>query len=377
MQIIKSLKYQRHITRLRKTRAYLRARQIFPMGGETYVDDREKLEQAEVVRIEWPGSVSKPRFGLVRDYGPYPRWTKYRRFLENNGFVHSIYNLHAHDWIEKAREFDVIVGFVSSELWHLQEMREKYHFLESYLQKLTYPSTKHINLYEDKRLEAYICEVNQLPFARAFISYDKSNALDWAEKLNYPLVSKVIPTSGSSGVELIENSRQARAIIQQAFSTRGRKTHTAIFRQKNYVYFQKFIENDGYDLRCTVVGKRVWGYYRKVLEGDFRASGMRNTEEKRELPEKAMRVALALNQMVKSPILVVDMVHSLDGKYIIIEYSPICQMATPEQAHLNGVPGGYVLKTDGSFHFEEGRQWLHELGLREFLLKDYLACRDS
>jgi hypothetical protein len=120
-----------------------------------------------------------------------------------------------------------------------------------------------------------------------------------------------------------------------------------------------------------VVGNWVFGYYRKVLRGDFRASGM-NLVEKRGLPVEAMNIARKLNRIVKSPLLVVDMLHSLDGQYYVIEYSPICQMETPEQLHVDDVPGVYIFNDDECFHFEEGRYWVHELALREFLLKDYL-----
>jgi hypothetical protein len=115
----------------------------------------------------------------------------------------------------------------------------------------------------------------------------------------------------------------------------------------------------------------VFGYYRKVLRWDFRASGM-NLLEKRELPEQAIRMAREVNRIIKSPMLVVDMLQGLDGRYSIIEFSPLCQVETPEQLHVNGVPGVYVFDNDDSFHFEKGRYWVHELALKEFLSSDYL-----
>ncbi len=361
------------IKRITKNSAYVRLRKLFPMAEPTYIDDRDKLSNAEIIRIQWPDHIKKPKFGLIQDYGPYPRWTKNRRFLENNGFEYEIFNIHAKDWLEKAQSLDVIVGFISSELWDLQEMRDKYFFLEKYLQKRTYPSPDHIRLYEDKKLEAYICQCFSLPFADTHISHDKQDALRMAEKLSYPVVSKVVPGSGSAGVELVRNMAQARQIIDQAFSPNGRTTHMSVFRQKNYVYFQDFVPNDGYDIRIMVVDNWVFGYFRKTPEGDFRASGM-NLVEKRALPGEAMQIALRLNAVVKSPLLVVDLVHGLDGKYHIIEFSPICQMEFPEQLHVDGIPGVYIFDPDGTFRFEKGKYWVHELALREFLIKDYLPA---
>lgn len=365
------LKSLKAFKKIQKTTLYSRFRQYFPMPNLIYLDDRDKINDAEVVKIDWPVQIKKPRFGIIRDYGVYPRWTKYCRFLENNAFEYEIYNLHAHDWIEKAKNLDVFVGFVSSEFWDLQEMREKYHFLETYLYKKTYPSPNHVFLYEDKCLEAYLSKVFKLPIANTYISHDKSDALQIIEGVPYPLISKIVPSSGSMGVELVHSKTHARKIIEQVFSPTGRKTHQVSFRQKNYIYFQEFIPNDGYDIRVIVVGNWVFGYYRKVLEGDFRASGM-NLVEKRELPEEAMRIALKAYEAIKSPKIVVDMVHGTDGKYHIIEYSPICQMEFPEQLHVGGVPGVYLFEND-SFVFKKGRYWLHELALQEFLMKDYLT----
>jgi glutathione synthase/RimK-type ligase-like ATP-grasp enzyme len=369
--MFETIKHTKIVTKLRKTLFYSHLRQYFPIPDYVYVDDRDKINDAEIVNIEWPSNVKKPRFGIVRDYGIYPRWTKYCRFLENNGFEYGIYNIHAHNWIETAANYDVIIGIVSNEIWRLYELREKYYFLETYLGKVTCPRTGHMNLYENKILEAYISKVCGLPFAKTYVSYDKEDALHILENLNYPAVSKVVPSSGSVGVELVLGARQGRKMVQQAFSRQGRRTHIIPFRQKNYIYFQEFVPNDGYDIRVIVVGDWVFGYYRRTLEGDFRASGM-NQIEMRALPEEAMKIARKVYGAVKSPMLVVDMVHGLDGNYRIVEFSPVCQVELPEDLVVNGVPGVYIFDDDETFHFEAGRYWVHELVLKEFLLKDYL-----
>jgi glutathione synthase/RimK-type ligase-like ATP-grasp enzyme len=305
----------------------------------------------------------------------FPRWTKYRRFLEHNGFPYGLYDLHAHDWIERARPFDVVVGLVSNEPDRLQETRVKYHFLESYLGKACYPSASQAFLYENKCLEAYIATACGLPFAKTYVSHGKEDALAMLETARFPLVSKVNGSSGSIGVELVRTPRKARRIIRQAFSKAGRSIHVPWFRQKDYVYFQEYVPNDGYDIRVILTGDRAFGYYRKVLKGDFRASGM-NTVERRELPEEAIRVARTVRQHVRGPLLVVDMVHGLDGRYVIIEYSIVCLHDRAEDLQVDGVPGVYVIGEDGAIRFEKGRFWLHELALKQFLLDDYLPrCR--
>ena len=369
------IKYTKLITKLRKTAWYARARQYFPMHNPGYVDDRATVNDAEIVRIDWPTHVCKPRVGVVRDEAIYPRWTKYRRFLENNSFDHDIYDLHASDWIRKAEKFDLVVGFPSSTTWELTEFRRKYYVLEKFLGKRCFPSPDYVNLYEDKFLEASLAEIYDLPFIKTYTAHNEANALTLIETLQYPVVSKVNPSSGSMGVELVRTKKDARRIVKQAFSRLGRSTYSNHFRQKNYIYFQEFIPNDGHDIRVIVIGNCVFGYYRKVLDGDFRASGM-NLVEMRDIPEEAMKMALRVNECIKSPMLAVDMLHALNGNYYVIEYSPVCLSELPEDLIVNGVPGVYMFDGIDCFRFQPGKYWTAELALREFLLKDYLSFQE-
>lgn len=366
------LKQNRFIKKIRKTKTYSRFRQHLRMPEFDYIDDRDEIEDAEIIKIVWPENVKKPTIGIVKDKDNlYPRWTKYCRFFENNSFRYGFVDIHAHHWIEEVNEYDIIVGFFSSAYFDLIEIRNKYYFLETFLNKTCYPSSQHANLYENKRLEAYLASVYNFPFVKTTISHDKTDALQLIKKFNYPIVSKIDPSSGSSGVEMVISEKQATKIVEQAFSNVGRKTHMVYFRQSNYVYFQDYVPNDGYDIRVIVVGNMAFGYYRKILKGDFRASGM-DQVEMRELPADAIKIAWRVNKIIKSPMLVVDMVRGFDGKFRIIEYSPTCLMEKQKQLLVNDVPGAYILDSEGNPQFKPGKFWVHELALKEFLLNDYL-----
>ena len=93
----------------------------------------------------------------------------------------------------------------------------------------------------------------------------------------------------------------------------------------------------------------------------------------KELAEEPLRIARQVNEVVKSPMLCVDMVHGLDGQYHIIEMTPTFQLPYVDYMVVKGVPGIYVFDEDGSFHFEAKRYWLHDLCLTEFLLNHYLS----
>lgn len=355
---------------LSKTFFYTRIRPIFGSLNifETkYYDDSANLENDGVpaVLVDWPADIRKPLVGVIRDVGPAPRWTKYMRFLKNNGIPFELYDLHSHSWLDHASKFGVILGVVSSSPHYLDEQRRKFNVLEQHLGIMCYPTVFDLMLFEDKILEAFLSQVNGFPFIKTYVANDFNDAILQSRNFTFPLISKVVPGSGSVGVEIIRNAKQCKHIIKQAFSVNGRSTHTRYFRQKNYVYFQDYIENDGYDLRVIVVGQMVFGYYRKVLKGDFRASGM-GLVEKRELPFEAMKIARYMYAKLDITMLVVDMLCDKNGRYHVIEFSPICRIDTPEQLHVKGQPGVYIFEDDLSYHFEKGRFWVHELALKRF-----------
>jgi glutathione synthase/RimK-type ligase-like ATP-grasp enzyme len=359
------------LKRLSKSMFYSRMRQYFPMPEDQIIDDRSSLCNSEFLRIEWPKDLPKPNVGLIQDKGPDPYWTRYARFLENNSIPFKFYSIHDHDWLEKSKPFDVIIGKPASASFELEEFQEKVFILENHLKKNCFPGFKETILYENKKIESYLSEIYGFPFIHTYISYEKKDAIELLERMNFPCVSKIVPGSGSIGVELVLSKTKAKRIIDSAFSLNGRKGYVLYSRQKNYVYFQDFIQNDGYDMRVIVVGKKVFGFYRKTIKGDFRASGMK-LEEKRELPIEAMKIARKLNMVINCPFLVVDMLHGKDGNFYINEISPFCGISTQDELQVNGVPGAYVFDTEEEYHFEPVNYWLHEAILLEYFENYYL-----
>jgi glutathione synthase/RimK-type ligase-like ATP-grasp enzyme len=371
MQLL-GIKKSKTFKKITCTILYSRLRSRFPSKSPVIYDDRDTIGTGvRTVKMDWPLGIAKPKVGVIQDPGQTPRWTKYSRFLETNDIPFGFYDLNSLRWLQKAGDFDVIVGVESSNPYHLEEIRRKYYLLEHHLNKRCYPSYKDLLLYEDKILETYLSQIYHFPFIKTHVYNSRDEALQAADLFNYPLISKVVPASGSIGVELIGSKRQCISLIKKSFSKSGRKTHLPYAIQKNYVYFQDYVPNDGYDLRVIVIGNLVFGYYRKVLEGDFRASGM-GVFEKRGLPLEAMRIARAVNTHLKCPMLVVDLLRGNDGQFYIIEISPICRVDTPEQLHVDGKPGVYVFSDDLTFQFKEGRYWVHELALKEYFRNEFI-----
>lgn len=313
------------------------------------------------------------RVGLVKDSeldapGYFARrasWPKYERFLKNNNIHYSYYDIHASEWQAEAEKFDIVIWHPQSTPDFLSEAKSKIYFLEKYLKKRCYPSFAELWSYEDKIHANYLYNLYGLPHVTTFISYSKDDARKFIYNTTFPVIAKINTGSASCGVEKLNNIKSALRYIYAVFSKTGRKTYHPYERQVNYVYFQNFIKDSKFDLRVIVVGNKIFGYYRYPKTGDFRASGA-GIIEKKELPEKAMRLAIRTKELFKATSLAVDMLYS-EGEQIfyIIETSIFCGIDTAEQLVIDGKPGYYEYAGD-QFIFKEGRFWIQELALQDF-----------
>jgi glutathione synthase/RimK-type ligase-like ATP-grasp enzyme len=329
------------------------------------MDDRHELDAAEQVLISWPIDRARPKIGLVQDRKNPPYWTKYERFLRNNQFPFEYYDIHRSDWLALSKQFDTIIWASEGTAPEIEEFKRKIFTLEKYYRKTCFPSFETLMWNEDKIFQFEMLKMFDFPVIDTFISHNLPEALAKIQQFDYPLVTKVPVGAGSLGVELVKNVRQAENIVKQAFSAVGRQIYWPYFRQKDYIYFQKFMPNAGYDLRVIAVGNKVFGYYRDVPQGEFRASGM-GLVRRDDIPEEAMQLAMQVIKKLDLVIAAVDMLRDSAGKLHIIEMSAFIQVDTGIQLEVDGVPGAYVFESSGTHHFEPGMVWIQELALKEF-----------
>ncbi|MDR3576763.1 MAG: hypothetical protein P4L50_23105 [Anaerolineaceae bacterium] len=336
----------------------------------------ELLESAEKIRIDWPANLKKPLVGLVQEnFEIYAYWPVYQRFLANNAIPFEYYDVHRSDFAECAKKFDLILWHTQSSPSALAEARSKIEFLEKSLGKLCYPSADDLWFYEDKARQFWLFEKNQLPVVKTFVSYSKAEALQYIKSCSYPIVSKEITNSSSHGVSLLKTPRQAKSFCNQAFSS-GINTSFNYARQKDYVYFQEFVPNYGYDLRVIMAAGSYFGYYRYPAAGDFRASGSGDVR-KELIPEEALLLAQKVREALRcSRFLAVDLIRDRrDDCYYIIEASIFIQVKTSEQLKVDGVPGRFQFE-NGAFKFLPGRFWVQELVLQD-LMNEWIEANET
>jgi glutathione synthase/RimK-type ligase-like ATP-grasp enzyme len=331
----------------------------------TIHDDSAQLDSADLVLIPWPENQPKPKVGLVQDRMYPPYWTKYERFLKNNSFPFKHFDVHRSDWLSESKQFDVIIWGCEGVSPDIEEHKRKTFILEKYCAKVCFPSFETLMWNEDKIFQYEWLRLFNFPVTETFISHSCAEVLDRIHQLDYPLVTKVHVGAGSLGVELVKNCREAQIIARQIFSPVGRSTYWPFYRQKGFVYFQKFQPNEGYDLRVIAVGDKVFGYYRDVPKDEFRASGM-GLVRKGALPEDAVELAMQLIKKLDLVIASVDMLRDPAGELHIIEVSANITVETPGQLHVDGIPGAYLFDSSGKFHFEPCKLWIQELALKDF-----------
>lgn len=341
-------------------------------SGEVVTLNDLQLDEAEKVTTD--KSVSdRIKVGLVSDvysilseglvnsraYSP-----KYERFLKNNRIRYEYYDITAHDWIDRAKQFDVIIWHTASDPVTQSCAESKIYVLDKLMGKVCLPSFDEIWSYENKINAHYLYQFHQLPEIPTFVTFDKKDALAFAKETSYPVISKLTTGSAAHGVEKINSENDCVRLIHKVFSAAGRKTYWPFCRQKGYVYFQQFMEDATFDLRIIVIGNKLLGYYRLPKKGDFRASGA-GIYEKKEIPEEALDLAYRVKEAFHSRCLATDLLYSEKRhRYYIIESSVFIGVDTCEQLVVNGVPGYYEKMSDG-YVFREGRYWIQELTLKE------------
>lgn len=222
-----------------------------------------------------------------------------------------------------------------------------------------FPNSETCWHFDDKVTQKYLLESLGISMVKSYVFLDRTKALEWARKTEYPKVFKLKGGAGSTNVFLVRDISRARKLINKAFSTgfppvsrwsalnerwwhfrRDRSLVSffnisrGIFRalirnpvlkrlpvQKNYAYFQDFIPGNDSDIRVIVVGNKAFGIKRMVRDGDFRASGSGKLLYKPEqIPHKCIQMAFDLAKKAKAQSLALDFVF-LDGSPLIVEMS--------------------------------------------------------
>ncbi|WP_180186102.1 RimK family alpha-L-glutamate ligase [Acinetobacter sp. YH01008] len=333
------------------------------------------LEEAEKFFLDKPICIS---VGLVRDSDNFANeglvterayFPKYERFLKNNQISYSFYDPFRSNWMEEAEKYDLIIWHTDSDPSTQEIAESKIYILEKMGIKC-FPSYDEIWSYESKVRANYLYKLYDLPTIPTYISHSKQDTIDYLKHVRFPIISKISTGSASFGVDKINDYNEAKKVVDKIFSYKGKDTYFKYQSQKNYVYFQEYIEDATFDLRVICIGDELFGYYRYPNKGDFRASGAGNYEKK-EIPNEALELAYKVREKFGSTMLATDFVYSeKKKKYFIIESSIFIGIDTCEQLCINGVSGKYKRLDESNYQFIPGKYWIQEVSLKSYIEKN-------
>lgn len=203
--------------------------------------------------------------------------------------------------------------------------------------------------YDEKVAQHYLLSSINAPRIPSYVFYDYYEASEFVNNAEYPLVFKLSVGAGSANVLKIESKDEAQKIVDMMFKKgifpytlnefKNENNHKHRIKeairyiktgeyptppwyymmQKDYVYFQKFLPNNKYDIRVTIIGNRAFAFIRYNRDGDFRASGSGKIDyDINKIPIEAVKIAFKVSKKCKFQSMAYDFMYDND-KVVINE----------------------------------------------------------
>lgn len=249
----------------------------------------------------------------------------------------------ADDIMQQLEDVDALV-------WHwtharYEQKRNAKNVLEAAAKKgiWVYPDLNTCMSFDDKVAQKYLLEAIDAPFVETHVFWDKLQAEQWIAKATFPVVHKLAGGAGSTNVMLIHDAKEARKVCRRRFASHysikeilgNRSTLRGMLRyfikevnerymglDKGYVLFQKFLPDNAYDIRVTVIGEKAVIFKRYVRENDFRASGSGKIDYTvSEQDKQAIPIAFEVADKLKTQTIALDFAYDVDKELKIIEIS--------------------------------------------------------
>jgi ribosomal protein S6--L-glutamate ligase len=141
---------------------------------------------------------------------------------------------------------------------------------------------------------------------------DSCEALAAFERLGGDVLVK--PIFGSEG----------RGIVRVSDPELAMRTFRTLERIGAVLYLQRFIQNEGFDVRVLVLDGQVLGGMRRRANGDFRANvSCKGTAEPHAVSDCEARFALAAAEATGARFAGVDLLYGRDGRCYVIEVNAV------------------------------------------------------
>lgn len=305
-----------------------------------------------------PVSAYEPKYpyilGIIKEFW-HAHWP-YIAACRDLRVAYKVLDVSDPEWIDVIEQSgcDAFLVWPSAHMTIWKQMyEERLKIMTEELGRLIYPSYKEVWMYESKRKMYYWLRANRIPHARTWIFYDLDQALNFANKVQLPIVFKSDHGAGSSGVIIFRNRSKLERFIKKCFK-RGFLKQKAypLDRQWGNVLFQEYVP-DATEWRVIRIANSYFAY-EKLKVGDFH-SGSHAWQYSRPKLD-LLRFFRDITEKANFSSMDFDIFETKDGKYLVSEMQTVFGMGYPyEMCVVEGKPGRMVYQiTTDSWRFEEG-----------------------
>lgn len=310
---------------------------------------------------------------------------KWQIACDKRSVNYDIIDLTKSDWLDKIKrkKYDLCLLRPSGTVSHYKQMYdERVYSIVYYLGLSVFPSLKEIMIYENKRMLSYFLESQDIPHPKTYVFYNKQEAEEFIEKVEYPIVGKTAIGASGSGVKIIREKKDTFEYISQAFSKKGIKSRFGpnrntgspsswtkkaiqepsylIKKIKEYLYrysrgqtdfliFQEYIPHE-YEWRIVKIGESYFGH-QKIKTGEM-ASGTKGIDFVKP-PSSILNFTKDLCAKHNFNSMAFDLFEDGKGGYLVNELQTIFGHVQDYILEVDGKPGRYIFK-DEKWVFEEG-----------------------
>ncbi len=324
---------------------------------------------------------------IINNYFPGKMYIYAMKFLEifaANNIEYRIVDIHQVDFYELIRESKLFINYTGTDSIHLQQLKSVNTVLNKSFTNKIFPNYETSWHLDDKLAQFYLLSYNNFPVVDNYIFWDKEKALEFSEKTLYPIIFKLKGGAGSLNVCKVNNQTHAKLIISRMFSRgigngeipgvsayktfnsninkviksnikrfllkAGVRYNQNDFRgiEYGYVLFQKYLPDNNFDTRVTVIGNRAFAFRRFNRKNDFRSSGSGIIDyNHKKINLEAIKLAFEISERLSFQTMAYDILVDIDGNLKVIE---MCHMFADWAVYncegywdknFNWIPGNY------------------------------------
>lgn len=275
--------------------------------------------------------------GIIKEF-----WHMHKHYIAACKDLHVAYKLldiSGPNWQDIIRDSDcdafLVRPSVQLGIWK-QMYDERLRIIAYDMGKIIFPSYEECWLWESKRRMCYWLEERDIPHAKTWIFYDRTEAINFVESCKLPIVFKSDMGSGASGVIIFRDRKKLKRHINLVF----RKGFTTYRRSPNdkewgFVILQEYL-GDVREWRIIRIGDSYFGY-EKMKADDFHSGS--HIWSYSQPPLMLLDVIRDISERNNFLNMDFDIFLTPGGKYFINELQTLFGLTNPYACKVNDVPG--------------------------------------